>query len=154
MMLRADRDWPYHVSAGGVVYREVNGQLQIALLESKNHRDFAWHLPKGTLNDDETLEQGAVREVAEESGLISEIEAYLGATQYTLPKEIEGFIIHKTVHYFLMRFRQDSAAGMDGEYDSCHWLSLREAKVKLQGSYKSEDEVLDRAEKWLAAHAE
>ena len=133
MIFQSKPGWPYHVSCGGVVYRDDGRNMQVALLKSHKQDKFPWHLPKGTLEDNETLEHGAGREVEEETGLIGRIE--------------------KVVHYFLLRFEKDSNAGMDGEYADCVWLDIDEAQTRLEGSYKSEGEIIARAKTWLTKHA-
>ena len=127
--------------------------MQVALLKSHKQDKFPWHLPKGTLEDNETLEHGAGREVEEETGLIGRIETYLGVQNYVIPKEAYGHRIEKVVHYFLLRFEKDSNAGMDGEYADCVWLDIDEAQTRLEGSYKSEGEIIARAKTWLTKHA-
>ena len=57
-----------------------------------------WSLPKGKLNDGETWEQGALREVEEETGHRCEIERELAPSRYT-----DGKGRSKEVHWFRMR---------------------------------------------------
>ena len=59
-----------------------------------------WTLPKGTPESAETIEETALREVVEETGLEVRILAPVGAIDYFFTQD--GDRIHKTVHFFLM----------------------------------------------------
>jgi ADP-ribose pyrophosphatase YjhB (NUDIX family) len=62
------------VSSGGVVYRRGQaGSLEVALCGRLQSR--TWSLPKGTPEEGETIQQTALREVQEETGLEVSIEA-------------------------------------------------------------------------------
>ena len=60
-----------------------------------------WSLPKGHIEAGETPEDTAVREVAEETGIIGEVVAPLGIIDFWFVAE--GRRVHKTVHHFLLR---------------------------------------------------
>ena len=53
-------------TAGGIVVRVIDGILHCLLILDRYGK---WGLPKGHLEDGETLEQAALREVEEETGL-------------------------------------------------------------------------------------
>lgn len=82
------------VSAGGVVIRD-----DYVLVLKKYRGD--WVLPKGRLEKGETLEQAAIREVEEESGLKCKIIKYIGYVKYNY-RHRNGEKVQKTVHYFYM----------------------------------------------------
>lgn len=83
------------VSSGGVVIS--NGEF---LLLKKFSNE--WVLPKGRLEDNETTEDAAVREVKEEAGINAEVVKYLGFVKYDYNHN-NGEKIKKTVHYYYMR---------------------------------------------------
>ena len=55
------------VSAGGVVFRDAEGGIEIVLITTDE--EFRWQLPKGLIDEGETEEQAALREVSEETGV-------------------------------------------------------------------------------------
>jgi ADP-ribose pyrophosphatase YjhB (NUDIX family) len=59
------------VTAGGVVARVENGQVKIAVIEkeSRGGGGVRFSLPKGKVKEGETLEETAVREISEETGI-------------------------------------------------------------------------------------
>jgi 8-oxo-dGTP pyrophosphatase MutT (NUDIX family) len=61
------------VSAGGVVLREADSHLEVALVG--RGQPLRWGLPKGGLQAGETIDRAAVREVQEETGLRVELAA-------------------------------------------------------------------------------
>jgi 8-oxo-dGTP pyrophosphatase MutT (NUDIX family) len=110
-------------SAGGVVHRTVEGHLQIVLVH-RRHPPL-WALPKGTPNAGETLEETALRETREETGLQVEVEAPIRAISYVFVRGRMRF--HKSVHFFLMRAMGGALADHDHEFDEVAWLPLDEA---------------------------
>jgi 8-oxo-dGTP pyrophosphatase MutT (NUDIX family) len=89
-------------SAGGIVLGEENGRKYVALLR---RHDGYWVLPKGhRLLIDANLEETAVREASEETGLNRKeyyVEKLLG--YYSYDEIAESFNVTKVVHLFLMR---------------------------------------------------
>src|ERR1700743_3333515 len=89
-------------SAGGVVVRD--GQV-ITIVPIKRSADGrrVLGLPKGHPDGDETPEQAATREVAEEAGVVADIVEELGDVEYDY--ERGGRRIHKVVRFFLFDYR-------------------------------------------------
>lgn len=91
----------YETSAGGFVLAG-DGSKSVALIGRKTRTSrIEWCVPKGHPEGDEAIEAAALREVAEETGLICEIISPLGSIDYKF--QAGGKVIHKTVHHFLMR---------------------------------------------------
>jgi 8-oxo-dGTP pyrophosphatase MutT (NUDIX family) len=88
-------------SAGGFVLAQ-DGTPRVALIgrETRSGR-IDWCVPKGHPEGDESLEQAAIREIYEETGLEVEIVEALGEIKYEF--SASGKLISKTVHHFLMR---------------------------------------------------
>ena len=135
------------VSAGGVVYRREDDAIDLALAARRTRRgQLAWGLAKGAIEQGESDEQAAVREVLEETGLDAEVEADLGDIRYFYVWE--GVRVRKRVHFFLMRATGGDVADHDSEMEEVRWFPLRTA-IK-RAAYKGEREVIERAAKRLA----
>jgi 8-oxo-dGTP pyrophosphatase MutT (NUDIX family) len=101
-------------------------------------------LPKGTPERGESLQETALREVSEESGLGVEIVADLGSIEYEFARPSQGVRFEKTVHHYLMRPNgRGSIEEHDHEYDLVGWFALEEA-LRLM-TYPNEAAVVRRA---------
>ena len=88
-------------SAGGFVLA-ADGSPRIAVIGRRNRGGrIDWCVPKGHLEESETVEQAALREIAEETGLEASIIESLGSIHYEFSTPTS--IIAKTVHHFLMK---------------------------------------------------
>jgi 8-oxo-dGTP pyrophosphatase MutT (NUDIX family) len=134
------------ISAGGVVYRRDGDEIEIVLASRRTRRgELAWGLAKGGIEDDESMEDAAVREVREETGLLAEIEASLGETRYFY---VWGDVrIRKTVHFFLMRHTGGDIDDRDDEMEEIRWFPLQRALKRA--AYRGERDVLVRAAELL-----
>ena len=130
------------ISAGGVVYRKDGDEIEIVLASRRTRRGgLAWGLAKGGIEDNESPEEAAVREVREETGLIAEIEDSLGETRYFYVWE--DVRIRKTVHFFLMRHTGGNIDDRDDEMEEIRWFPLERALKRA--AYRGERDVLARA---------
>ncbi|MDQ2903501.1 MAG: NUDIX domain-containing protein [Chloroflexota bacterium] len=115
-------------SAGGIILREIDGQIKIALAQRAS-MPITWVLPKGHVEAGETLEQTALREIYEETGLNNiQLVAYLG----TIPREStkpNGDIVHKTIHFYLAYALQSSqaTAPTDRSFTAVSWFTPNQA---------------------------
>lgn len=65
-------------SAGAIILRAIDGELKIALAHRRRETK-SWVLPKGHVEPGETLQQAALREIYEETGLTRvQLLTYLG----------------------------------------------------------------------------
>ncbi len=130
------------VSAGGVVYRREGDALEVLLAARRTRRgDLAWGLAKGGIELDESIEDAAVREVREETGIDAEIEDSLGETRYFYVWD--DVRVRKVVHFFLMRAVGGDTNDHDDEMEDVRWFPLERALKRA--AYKGEREVLARA---------
>ena len=84
-------------SCGGVViYR---GKI-LVLFKSYRNKYEGWVLPKGTVEEGETFEETAIREVHEETGVRAKIVRYVGKSRYTF--NVPEDTVEKDVHWYLM----------------------------------------------------
>ena len=116
------------ISAGGVVYRQAPDGVEVVLVSRVAER--LWALPKGTPDPGESLEQTALREVREETGLEACIEQPLGEVTYWYTRS-DGLRVHKKVTYFLMQVVGGDVAAHDHEFDDVAWVHLSEAERLL-----------------------
>ena len=131
-------------SAGGVVHRTVDGETEILLVHRR--APVLWALPKGTPDSGETIEETALRETREETGIEVEIEAPLSAIRYFFVRGTTRF--HKTVHFFLMRPIGGAIELHDGEFDEVRWSRVGEALALM--NHATERSVVERAVALLA----
>jgi 8-oxo-dGTP pyrophosphatase MutT (NUDIX family) len=134
------------VSAGGVVYRRDGDEIEVILASRRTRRgELAWGLAKGGIEEGESLEEAAAREVTEETGIVAVIEESLGDTRYFYVWEDAR--IRKTVHFFLMRATGGDTADRDDEMEEVRWFPLDRAMKRA--AYRGEREVLGRAAELL-----
>jgi 8-oxo-dGTP pyrophosphatase MutT (NUDIX family) len=120
-------------AAGGVPWRRgADGELEVLLVHRPRYDD--WTFPKGKLEEGETDEQAAVREVEEETGLHCELGRELPSTSYTDSK-----LRPKTVRYWEMAAVGGEAAPAH-EVDEVRWLDVDAAQKQL--SYERDVEIL------------
>ena len=136
------------VSAGGVVYHQEDGELLIALCGRV--RPGTWSLPKGTPDGRESIEETALREVREETGLEVAIEESLGEIEYWFTHPPER--VHKRVHFYLMRMLGGSLDAHDPEFDVVEWFPAGRAQGLL--TFPTEAEIVRRALAALASRAQ
>ena len=89
------------VSSGGFVISKSDPNLVALMARFNRGGKLEWCIPKGHLEQDETSEQAAIREVFEETGLEAQIIQHLGEVNYQFIQD--GSKISKTVHVYLMK---------------------------------------------------
>ena len=129
------------VSAGGVVYRQRKGNVEVALCGRRE--PLRWSLPKGTPDRGETIEQTALREVREETGLKVALEGPIGSIQYWFMQPPDPTRFNKTVHFYLMTCCGGSISDHDYEFDEVEWVPIDEAQRRL--TFANEVKILGSA---------
>jgi 8-oxo-dGTP pyrophosphatase MutT (NUDIX family) len=127
-------------SAGGVVVRGRDVIVIVPIKRDVNGKRVLG-LPKGHPDGDETAEEAATREVAEETGVTARLIERLGDVRYEY--ERRGGRVAKQVEFFLFEYVSGDVADHDHEIESARWMRLEEAATAL--SYVGEREMVQRA---------
>jgi|SRR6266404_2602110 len=126
------------LAAGGIVIDKETGTPCVLLVHRPSYDD--WSFPKGKLDPGETIEEAALREVREETGLDCRITRKLATLRYRYRRRNEGRLRPKAVHYFLMeRVRGDIQVAGE-EVDRAEWFDFDEAAGRL--SYEQDRKLL------------
>ncbi len=133
----------YEVSAGGLVLRLRDNSLEALLIGRGEPR--VWSLPKGHVENKETHEQAALREVREETGCWAEILSKLSDISYWF--YLNRTKHKKSVHFYLMTYLSGDTANHDHEVDEARWFEIRAAKRALK--YVNEKRLVDLGLEWL-----
>ena len=128
------------IAAGGLVENEDKEILLI-------FRRGKWDLPKGKLDEGETIEECAVREVEEETGLRSIQQGEL--IEVTLHNYIEkGTEIEKETYWYAMKVEgeQNLVAQTEEDIEDIKWVKESELPVYLANTYNN---IIDIIEKYF-----
>ncbi len=128
------------VSSGGVIFRQSEGQFEVALIYTGRN----WGLPKGLIETAETAEETALREVREETGLEGEMVKKIGKISYSFTRRKR---YSKTVHFYLLKYVGGSMQNHDYEVSKVKWFPISKAIQTV--TYPSEREILKKAGKIL-----
>lgn len=125
-------------AAGGMVMNQVGELLMM------KRRGF-WDMPKGKLDEGESIEECAVREVSEETGLMNlTIIKKLQTTYHTyLYKGCEAI---KPSHWYLMSHagNEDLIPQTEEDITEIRWVNKEEARSLVDQAYPSIAEMIDR----------
>lgn len=108
--------------AGGIVFKVVNG-TKLFLLITSSGDSSQWVLPKGHIEEGETPEFAAIREVIEEAGMLAMPLSIVGEQAYR-----KGFKTIR-VRFYLMKFIQEVAPSTENRKQQ--WLPKEEAVQRL-----------------------
>ncbi|MBI5237302.1 MAG: NUDIX hydrolase [Deltaproteobacteria bacterium] len=146
-MDHADIKTERRLSAGGVIFRLMDKSPEVALISVKGGK--VWGLPKGAIDQGESMARTAHREVREETGLDGKILEKIGHIEYFFSyKEGEELRrVFKLVYFFLMEYTAGDVSGHDDEVVDCRWFPIDEAIKTLK--YEDEKGILKQAKKML-----
>jgi ADP-ribose pyrophosphatase YjhB (NUDIX family) len=153
----------YETSAGGVVLRHIRGSWQVAIIEPNiinadtvsrrtktRPEGTVFALPKGAVDEGETPEQSADREVFEETGVRGRLLFRLTTIRYLYQRTWGGREhVSKAVSFYLFLYHSGRlgqiSPEMHDEVRKAFWFPLDKAHRKL--TYRGEREVLKMAQK-------
>jgi 8-oxo-dGTP pyrophosphatase MutT (NUDIX family) len=130
------------ISAGGVVYRKEGEKPHVLLIEDRYAK---WTLPKGKLEDGETVEEAALREILEETGITGRIICPIGVITYHYYHPKHGQV-DKEVHYYLVEAVEGELQAQLSEINTVRWIEPQEAwSLQLEGGYGNNDHIVKEA---------
>lgn len=132
-------------SSGGVVFRAQDGSVEVALIATNDRK--VWKLPKGLVEKGESLEDAAIREIQEETGLTGEIIQQIDRIEYWFVWRPHETRYHKFVYFYLVRHTGGDETKHDWEVDEVRWFAIDEAIKTL--TYKSERAIVGKAKEMI-----
>lgn len=123
-------------SAGGIVF---NSKGQVLL--TKHSQNKKWSFPKGLIDEGQTSEETALREVKEEGGVEAEILDKVGYSKYVYT--LNGEKIFKVVTYYLMKYVSGDPKDHDWEMEDAGWFEVEDALKTLD--FSRDKELLKKA---------
>jgi ADP-ribose pyrophosphatase YjhB (NUDIX family) len=131
------------IAAGGLVTNEKNELLMM-------FRRGKWDLPKGKLDEGETLETAAIREVREETGIKNlELGNLIGVTNHEyFEKRLNQNVIKET-HWYAMRSSKTEKIVPQTEEDieKIIWADEAELEECLKNTYPNIREIIGKFKK-------
>jgi 8-oxo-dGTP diphosphatase len=131
------------ISAGGVGFRRRGRRIEVAIISVGEKR--RWQLPKGLVNDGESNESAAMREVREEAGIETEMVELIDKVEYWYFSNSQGNRVrfHKFVYFYLLRYRTGDVEDHDHEVNEARWVDIDKAIEML--TFSSEKKIALRA---------
>lgn len=126
------------IAGGGIVENEEHKILF-------QYRRGKWDLPKGKLDEGETIEECAVREVEEETGLQNiELGELVGITTHFYKEK--GIDIEKETHWFAMKVsgEQNLVPQIDEDILELRWVAQAELEPYLSDTFANIVEIVEK----------
>ena len=131
----------YERSCGAIVFRKIGDSYRYLLI--KNKRSIHWSFPKGHVEEGESDEDTALREVFEESGLhIEIIPGFKTTSEYLIQGRVE-----KTVNIYVAKTEDTNTTIQEEEIEDYAWLPYEQAMKRLK--FENDKKILTEARDFL-----
>lgn len=117
-------------TAGGVVFRRnKNGQAEFLLYQDARDR---WTIPKGHIEDGESAQTTAKREIAEETGLKrTEVHGWLGKVNFRY-RRVDKLVLMTTQVYLVKALDPEEKLQKEEWMNGIKWFSFHEALDEIE----------------------
>lgn len=132
---------PRIIAAGGLI---TDPQRHLLLI----HRRGYWDLPKGKLDTGETIEQCAIREVQEETGLKEvQLGSLLGITYHSYFDKWTNQQVEKETHWFAMTATagQHLVPQAEEDIEQIIWADQPQIDLCMQDTYPNIVEIMEKS---------
>lgn len=127
----------YEKSCGAIVYRKHHGNIELLLI--KNINGGHWSFPKGHVEDSETEQETAIREIQEETGIAVELDdSFRESITYSPKKDVM-----KDVIYFLAKATTYEYTAQIEEISRIKWVEINSAPTLL--NYDNDRQIVHKA---------
>ncbi len=134
-------------SAGVIVYKQHNGRCHYLLLL---YPGGYWEFPKGKLEEGETKQQAAIRELKEETGLEAQLESgFEEMITYTFKNRLKK-MQDKEVHFFIGKAHDDHVVLSDEHHDFT-WATYDKALEYIR--HQNARDLLKKADNFLTTQS-
>ncbi len=133
----------YEKSCGAVIWRNTLGKREyLLILNKKGNATGHWGFPKGHVEEGETEEETAKREILEETGLVADSfsKGFRAVSSYSPAPNVE-----KDAVYFLFNTKEDGITLQESEVSDFRWCDFESARKLLT----FDDNILKKAECFL-----
>ncbi|MDR0314795.1 MAG: NUDIX domain-containing protein [Oscillospiraceae bacterium] len=131
----------YECSCGAVVFRAAKDEIKYLII--KNNRSAHWSFPKGHVEQGESFEDTAKREVLEETGVhIDIVSGFMTKSEYMIQGRVE-----KTVIIFLGVTNDTNTTIQEEEIEDYKWLRFDGAMNQLK--FENDKKILKKANEFI-----
>lgn len=129
------------VSAGGLVYKKEEEKLQILIIEDRFQKIS---IPKGKQELGETLEETAIREIDEETGIKGVIKGRIERVHYQYNDQTRG-VVDKEVTYYVVEAVSGQLETQIEEINKVYWVEQEEAsQLQKERGYANNDFIFEK----------
>jgi len=132
---------PRIIAAGGLI---TNPQGQLLLIFRRGY----WDLPKGKVDEGESIEQCAIREVKEETGLTEvTVTTLVGVTYHEYFDKWSKAEVEKETHWFAMTTSggQQLVPQIEEDIEQVIWADQAQINLCMQDTYPNIIQIVEKA---------